>query len=322
MRRLKKAYGADRAGERGAAGVTVAVMMLALIGAGAMAVDVGQIYSERAQLQNGADAGALAVAASCQAGACNSSLAGSFANANSNDNASDVAVDLSATGQVTVSTSTRTGSSSFLTNLFATALDAGPVQVGASATAAWGAPGYGPAALPLTFAPCQFDIGGGLQTITIHGTETCVSDSPSGASVAGGFEWLVPDAGVCGTTVRPDDPATPGVTDPYSQSKTGLSMPSTCKPVIETLLNTVVLFPVYSSVVKTGANAKYYIKGYAAFKLAGYRFPGMSGGDMAGLGGSDNGIRGQFVTWVADPTTYSGGGYSGGGVSLPAHLIN
>ena len=46
--------------ERGAAGVLVAVMMLAIIGAGALAVDMGQIYAERAALQNGADAGALA----------------------------------------------------------------------------------------------------------------------------------------------------------------------------------------------------------------------------------------------------------------------
>ena len=40
-------------------------MMLVLIGAGAMAVDVGQIYAERAQLQNAADAGAMAVAKQC-----------------------------------------------------------------------------------------------------------------------------------------------------------------------------------------------------------------------------------------------------------------
>ncbi len=46
--------------EKGAAGVLVAVMMLVLIGVGAIAVDVGQIYAERAGLQNAADAGALA----------------------------------------------------------------------------------------------------------------------------------------------------------------------------------------------------------------------------------------------------------------------
>ena len=61
MRRLK----ARTDKERGATGVLVAVMMLVLIGAGAMAVDVGQIYAERAQLQNAADAGAMAAAQQC-----------------------------------------------------------------------------------------------------------------------------------------------------------------------------------------------------------------------------------------------------------------
>mgnify|MGYP000270931496 CR=1 FL=1 len=67
MRRLSQR--SDR--ERGAVGVLVAVMMLVLIGAGAMAVDVGQIYAERAQLQNVADAGAMAAAQRChKAGGC------------------------------------------------------------------------------------------------------------------------------------------------------------------------------------------------------------------------------------------------------------
>lgn len=320
MWRLIKSPARVESRERGAAGVTVAVLMLVLIGAGAMAVDVGQIYSERAQLQNGADAGALAVARSCQAGSCDSGLAGGLANSNSNDGASNVAVDLSVSGKVTVTTSTKNGSSSFLTNLFAKALNDTPITVGASAIATWGSPGAGPSALPLTFAPCQFDFSGALQTILIHGSQTCVSDSPSGAAVPGGFEWLTPDAGTCGTTVLPDDPATTGIIDPYAKTSTGLSMPNTCKPLIAGYLNQVVLFPVYSTKTGTGAGAKYYIKGYAAFMLKGYRFPGMTGGDLTGLGGSDNGIRGYFVKWVADPTLYTGTGYSGGGVSLPPHL--
>ena len=67
--------------ERGAAGVLVAVMMLVLIGAGALAVDVGQIYSERAQLQNGADAGALGVAQACHKAGCTQAEAEAFADA-------------------------------------------------------------------------------------------------------------------------------------------------------------------------------------------------------------------------------------------------
>lgn len=321
MRWLIRFRGDAESGERGVAGVMVAVMMLVLIGAGAMAVDVGQIYAERAQLQNGADAGALAVARSCKPGPCLVSLAGPLANANSNDGVSDAAVDLSVAGQVTVTTSTRNGSNSFLAKMFASALDAGPVTVGATSTAAWGSPGSGPATLPITFAPCQFDVDGSLHTILVHGSQTCVSDSPSGAAVAGGFEWLTPDPGKCGTTVYPDDPTTPGLIDPYAKSDTGLNMPSVCKPVIESYLNKVIFIPVFSSVTGTGSNAKYYIKGFAAFLLVGYNFPGMSGGDLTGLGGSDKGIRGRFVSWVADPSLYGDGGYDGGGAELPPHLV-
>ncbi|WP_024367150.1 TadE/TadG family type IV pilus assembly protein [Arthrobacter sp. TB 26] len=307
--------------ERGAAGVIVGLTMMALIGVGAVAVDVGQIYAERAQLQNGADAGALAVARSCATGPCTSALAGPLANANSNDNASAASVDLSVAGQVTVTTSTKNGGSSFLSKMFANALNSGPVTVGAQATATWGSPGSGPAALPLTFAPCQFDVDGSLHTILTHGSETCASDSPSGGVIPGGFEWLLTNPGDCATTVFADDPATAGITDPYAMTKTGLSMPSECKPLIEGYLNTVVMFPVFSTASGTGANAKYYIKGYAAFLLVGYSFPGMTGGDLTGLSGSDRGIRGRFVSWVADPTKYGGGGYTGGGVDLPPKLI-
>lgn len=308
--------------ERGVAGVIVAVMMVVLIGAGAVAVDVGQIYVERAQLQNGADAGALAVARSCQAGSCDATLADGLANENSNDGASEVMDVEIAASQVTVTTATKNGTSSFLSNMFSNALGADPVTVGAKSTASWGGPGAGPSALPLTFAPCQFDVGGGLHTILTHGTETCVSDSnPSGAAVPGGFEWLTPDTGACSATVFPDDPDTSGVVDPYAMTKTGLSMPTACKTVIASYLDTVVLFPVFSHTAGTGAGAKYYIKGYAAFLLVGYSFPGMEAGDQTGLSGSKRGVRGKFVEFVADPTTYTGGGYSDGGVSLPPHLI-
>lgn len=318
MRRLART---TESSERGAAGVIVAVMMLVLIGAGAMAVDVGQIYAERAQLQNGADSGAMAVARSCKPGPCSPSLAGPLANSNSNDNASDASVDLSVAGQVTVTTSTRNGASGFLSKMFATALNAGPVKVGATATAAWGSPGYGPATLPLAFAPCQFDTNGALHTITTQGSTTCASDTPAGGTIPGGFAWLTSDPGQCQATVYPDDPTTSGVTDPYSKSGTGNNVATACKDVIDSLLNTVVLFPVYSDPAASGANGKYYIKGYAAFYFVGYWFPGIHGGDTTGLNGSNNGIRGRFVEWVADPKTYGDGGYSGGGADLPPHLV-
>ncbi len=58
--------------DRGAIGVMVAVLIGAgvLLGMAAMVVDVGQIYQNRAELQNGADAAALGVARQCAEGTC------------------------------------------------------------------------------------------------------------------------------------------------------------------------------------------------------------------------------------------------------------
>lgn len=72
------------AGERGAIGVLVAVLIGGgvLFGIGVMVVDTGQLYQNRAELQNGADAAALAVAKSCITGTCTPSVAAQYANAN------------------------------------------------------------------------------------------------------------------------------------------------------------------------------------------------------------------------------------------------
>jgi Putative Flp pilus-assembly TadE/G-like len=71
-------------GERGAIGVLVAILLGVgvLFGMGALVIDVGQLYQNRAELQNGADAAALAVAKSCVQGTCTPSIATSYADAN------------------------------------------------------------------------------------------------------------------------------------------------------------------------------------------------------------------------------------------------
>jgi Flp pilus assembly protein TadG len=71
-------------GERGAIGVLVALLISGgvLFGMGALVIDVGQLYQNRAELQDGADAGALAVAKSCVGGACAPSIATQYATAN------------------------------------------------------------------------------------------------------------------------------------------------------------------------------------------------------------------------------------------------
>jgi Flp pilus assembly protein TadG len=83
--------------ERGAVGVIVAALLGfgVLTGMGAMVVDVGQLYQERAELQNGSDAAALGVAKSCALGTCDPSVAGTLADANaSNLTGGSAGVDL------------------------------------------------------------------------------------------------------------------------------------------------------------------------------------------------------------------------------------
>lgn len=89
--------------DRGAIGVTIGILFGTgvLLGAAAIAVDVGQLYAERAELQSGADAGALAVAKACatEQPECDwlgdaEALADEYADANAGDGAAALDPDM------------------------------------------------------------------------------------------------------------------------------------------------------------------------------------------------------------------------------------
>jgi Flp pilus assembly protein TadG len=61
--------------ERGASAVMTVLLLPSLLACGAIAVDVASFYSDRTQLQNAADAAALAVAADCARGSCGGTAA-------------------------------------------------------------------------------------------------------------------------------------------------------------------------------------------------------------------------------------------------------
>lgn len=96
MRALTTRVWRRRRDDRGAV-VTLVAMLLGvggLLGISAIVVDAGQLHAEKAQLQNGADAAAVAVAQNCgSSGGCNANFTGtavSYANGNANDGTSNV----------------------------------------------------------------------------------------------------------------------------------------------------------------------------------------------------------------------------------------
>ena len=303
--------------QRGAAGVLVAVMMLVLLGVGAIAVDVGQIYAERAELQNAADSGALAGAQICsETAGCTQAdadaVAALLANQNSKDGVSRVRfVDLSVPSEVTVSTATVNGAngSGFLSRLFSNALNTPDVGVGATATAKWEYPTRGRSILPLTFAPCEFIDDGLPHKILTQGggagAVDCTGLNPSNQTIPGGFAWLDPDGSTgCEVTAEVGQ---------WSMTSAGAAMPTGCGAIFNSsLVGQTVAIPVYEYTCKamfspcTGSNVQYMIEKWAGFEVLGWKFPSSAYGPSV-FSTSEKGLYGTFVGYFEDPGIFTGG---------------
>jgi Flp pilus assembly protein TadG len=298
--------------ERGAVAVMVALLMVPLLVCTALVVDVGSAYVRKRQLQNAADAAVLAVAQDCAGGACGniSSTATTFAAANVGAG--------TATANPSVSGSTATVSTSSTVDFFfAPVIGIDDTQVTATATAVWGSPTGGRAALPLAFSWCAFaaQTGGGVPstttpaTIMLPKTDATACSGPTGNPVPGGFAWLKADSTGCITTssITGQTPSDPG-----------RSLPSICSPAdFVALQNKVVLLPVYEAFGGTGSNAWYDIYGYVAFKLTGYSFGGQYKWN-APCTGNDSCIRGYFTTFVAPSDAFT---YGAGTPDLGARIV-
>lgn len=325
MRRLRSAWCAARADrERGAVSIMVAFLMVLLLGFAAIAVDVGVLYAERAQLQNGADAAALAMAQKCardlNGPLCteSSGVAIDYANKNSLDNLSNVqSVGLDkAAGKVTVKTGAQEpgGEANTVSLFFANALGVPTAEVGAVSSAIWGSPTAGRTPFPLTFSICQVEgwVEGATQTLQSHGSGANPSCNygPSGQTVSGGFGWLLQDPGKCGGSVD--------IHLAEGGSETGNDGPSNCDATMNSWANEInagrdvtVLLPIFNKVTGTGSSASYNLTSFAAFKIVGWKFSGGSSLPMVfhntetytGTGnacvGDCRGIIGKFVKYVS-----------------------
>ena len=166
--------------ERGAVAVLVALLLVALMGFGALVLDVAALVQEKRELQNGADAAALAIAKDCSgASGCGAfdATAEELADANADDGASTVG-EVCGTGAglpacaepptvaagkyVQVRTSTdnpaNTADASQIGFVLAPVLNAANVgaTVHAKSVVAWGGPASLQAGLPLTISMCEW----------------------------------------------------------------------------------------------------------------------------------------------------------------------
>ncbi|TLM85466.1 pilus assembly protein TadG [Pseudarthrobacter sp. NamE2] len=276
--------------EKGAVSVIIAILMVTLLGFVAIAVDVGVVYSERAQLQSGADASAIALAQKCAKNGTDAqcsttaTLATSLANQNALDGMSKVhTIELDkAARKVSVTTTAKEqgGPDNSVSLFFANVLGIPSKEVGARASAEWGSPNAGRTAFPLAFSICQVKghVDGSLQLLQDHGNNAnpdC-NYGPSGAAVAGGFGWLAPDPGKCGGTI--DLAASEGGSD------TGSNAPTHCSTELTKWASEItagrkvtVLLPVFNKVTGTGSGAVYGLISFAAFDVTGWKFSGDSG---------------------------------------------
>jgi hypothetical protein len=281
-----------------------------LLGMGALVIDVGQLYQNRAELQNGADSAAFAVAKSCAAGTCTPAVAAQYASANAKAGIEGVSlvcgsgtlgrcpastgalIDCPAApadvSYVDVHTSTLTASGSKLLPPVLAGDLPGLSGYQGSTVLACGQAEWGPAQATsspgLTISVCSWDTATatGSQFGTTVGlpfktdAATCSGtgsgcDSSCPGSTPGGFGWL-PTGSSCQTAI--DLTANEYAADP------GSSVTSACQSALqqEAAARTVVFVPVFTCIKGSGGSATYTFSGLAAFVITGYRnIPGISG---------------------------------------------
>jgi len=316
--------------ERGAVAVLIALALVVLLGFAALAVDAGMLYSERAQVQNGTDAAALAVAQKCAANIADpnclaaSQLAADLVNKNAVDSASNVkSVNLDLVNRkVTVTGGAKQpgAAQGGVSLFFARVLGIATADVETTSKVEWGSAYAGRTAFPLAYSVCQVQgyIGGALQLLQDHGTGAnpgCLY-GPSGAAVEGGFGWITQDPGVCGGTIN--------LAVSEGGSAPGNSAPGNCAATLQKWADNltagrdvVVLLPVFNAVTGTGSGAIYHLVSFAAFKVTGWKFSGNSTAPDAfrnsspdvpaalSCTGNCRGIIGSFVRYVSLADGYS-----------------
>lgn len=228
--------------ERGVIAPMAALLMVGVLGMAAFAVDVATMYSEHAQLQNGADASALAIAHSCAAEtpgpecADPEAAAGTMSNGNALDGHSNALTATVGAGVVDVTTQSQDpeGNNHF-SLVFARVLGIDTADIRASAQAQWGA-FSAIDGIPLTFSQCEADptyfAPGELLFFPTHGSGlsedpayACEHESASGHELPGGFGWLKDPNGGCKMHLD--------LANPWVEASPGNNVDAACDPMFD-----------------------------------------------------------------------------------------
>ncbi|MBB1017229.1 hypothetical protein G6023_02700 [Dietzia sp. DQ11-71] len=272
--------------DRGAVAVVVAILMVPLMGFAAISLDIAATHAEKQQLQNGADAAALAIAQDCARHACGDPLETAKSLALANSNSGDAEARLPSdvdetTGRVTVE------NSAVRQHWFAPVLGVDSTELNTRASAAWGAPTGGTAVLPLILPLCEVRkhaIAGrplGVEQTIVTTPASCPVDNENNY-VPGGFGWLKTDQmKSCNVTTEIDGRA-------YSEPGNTIKH---CD--LSPIRDRTILVPIFdesdpNNAIGTGSNAYYIVYGYAAFHVTGYHFTNQSWGDLS-CGGDEGG---------------------------------
>lgn len=292
--------------EDGAVAVMMALLMVVVLGMSAIVVDIGMLYAERAQLQAGADAAALAIAQDCAAARCGNyaATASRLANANANDDHS-AASPVIAGNTVTVQTSTVTrDGGTAVRHWFAPILGIDSTRVGAVAKASWGSPSKA-TVFPFTAPKCMFDQAPTDVEFWITSESTCVG--ASGIRLPGAFGWLDEDGHKnCRASVDVDQIIIGGAP--------GKSGPQNCN-----IDGVTILLPVYDQKSGQGNNVSYVIHGFAAFRVTAHSWPSQQL-NQPGCN-KCTGVKGKFITLVSLQDLQSFGVEELGGPALNAFFV-
>lgn len=295
-------------GEQGAVAVLIAILLVVLLGFVAIVIDLGRIYAEKAQLQNGADAAALSIAQVCAIDesdplcSTDSTLASSYAEANVLDGLANVELPIgleTSNDRVTAVVNAQEigGQSDRLSLGFAKLLGFNTAEVKAKSTAVWGAPSKAQILVPLAIAECKFNLHpdhltGAVQLLDL--------DTGGCGEIPGGFSWINKTAPSdrCSITITAGGAEDTGV---WFDSKTGASMPTLCtNSDIQRIRDQTVLLPLFDTAMGNGSSGKYYVKGFAAFHITGYKFPSETWwSNSDGLKCNNKCIKGYFVKRIS-----------------------